>query len=512
MNLPGRANSREGTVNEPRARAAARPGAAEPVQEAGALAVLRNRPFLLLWLAQLSTQVGGNMVIYGLTILITNETHSSTAVSALLLSFLVPAIVFSAIAGVFVDRVDKRHMLLVTNLLRGLAFLAIFFVGNNLGLLYLLMIFVATVTTFFGPAEASMIPFLVPRRQLLAANGLFTLTMNAAFALGFALVGPALVLLASPQALIVIVAILYFGAAAFCWTLPSSPPVSGDTATAGTAVSDAERAVETMFSQLTEGLTYIRDHRSVGWSLSYLGITGALIGILAVLGSGFAQVTLGLRPEEFVVVVLPLGLGVVIGIVALNAYGHRLPRRRTIEGGMIALGILLAILSFAGAISRFLENNVAAQIAEASRVVSVLSLVTVIAFVIGFSFSIVSISSQTQLQEELPEDVRGRVFGVLNMLVSIASLAPIIVVGPVADLVGREGVILVVGIFVSLWGIASAVSRGSMLPEEVEARVGTPPTGAPVDPMTVAIVPTDMAGGINLIAPEPGRDGSPVRR
>ena len=511
MNIPGRATRPElapADVDSGAAPAVA----AEPAQESGALAVLSNRPFLLLWLAQLSTQVGGNMVIYGLTILITNQTHSSTAVSALLLSFLVPAIDFSAIAGVFVDRVDKRHMLLVTNLLRGLAFLAIFFVGNNLALLYLLMIFVATVTTFFGPAEASMIPFLVPRRQLLAANGLFTLTMNAAFALGFALVGPALVLLASPQALIVIVAILYFMAAVFCWTLPSSPPVNGDTATAGTAVSDAERAVETMFSQLTEGLAYIRDHRPVGWSLSYLGITGALIGILAVLGSGFAQTTLGLRPEEFVVVVLPLGLGVVIGIVALNAYGHRLPRRRTIEGGMIALGILLVILSFAGSISHFLENNVAAQFAEASRVVSVLSLVTVIAFVIGFSYSIVSISSQTQLQEELPEDVRGRVFGVLNMLVSIASLAPIIIVGPVADLVGREGVILVVGIFVGLWGVASVVSRGSMLPEEVEARVGTPPTGAPVDPMTVAIAPTEMAGGINLIAPEPGRDGTKARR
>ena len=511
MNIPGRATRPELAPANVDAGVAPAVGV-EPEQESGALAVLSNRPFLLLWLAQLSTQVGGNMVIYGLTILITNQTHSSTAVSALLLSFLVPAIVFSAIAGVFVDRVDKRHMLLVTNLLRGLAFLAIFFVGNNLALLYLLMIFVATVTTFFGPAEASMIPFLVPRRQLLAANGLFTLTMNAAFALGFALVGPALVLLASPQALIVIVAILYFMAAVFCWTLPSSPPVNGDTATAGTAVSDAERAVETMFSQLTEGLAYIRDHRPVGWSLSYLGITGALIGILAVLGSGFAQTTLGLRPEEFVVVVLPLGLGVVTGIVALNAYGHRLPRRRTIEGGMIALGILLVILSFAGSISHFLENNVAAQFAEASRVVSVLSLVTVIAFVIGFSYSIVSISSQTQLQEELPEDVRGRVFGVLNMLVSIASLAPIIIVGPVADLVGREGVILVVGIFVGLWGVASVVSRGSMLPEEVEARVGTPPTGAPVDPMTVAIAPTEMAGGINLIAPEPGRDGTKARR
>ena len=59
------------------------------------------------------------------------------------------------------------------------------------------MIFVSTVTTFFGPAEASMIPFLVPKKQLLAANGLFTLTMNVAFALGFALFGPFLVAVAS---------------------------------------------------------------------------------------------------------------------------------------------------------------------------------------------------------------------------------------------------------------------------------------------------------------------------
>jgi len=512
MNIPGRAARQGGDVSERRARAAATPGTVEPVQESSALAVLRNRPFLLLWLAQLSTQVGGNMVIYGLSVLIINEYASSTAVGALLLSFLIPAIVFSAIAGVFVDRVDKRQMLLVTNVLRGLAFLAFVLVQNSLVLLYLLMIFVATVTTFFGPAEASMIPFLVPRRQLLAANGLFTLTMNAAFALGFALVGPFVIAVASPQALIVIVAILYFVAAAVCWTLPSAPPVGDDITSKGQAVADAEMAVHTMFGQLTEGLAYIRDHRSVGWSLSYLGITGALVGILAVLGQGFAKTTLALGTKDYVVVVLPLGLGVVSGIVALNTYGHRLPRRRTIEAGMITLGILLAVLSFAGPISHFLENNVGAQIKEASRVVSVLSLVVVIAFLIGFAFAIVSIASQTQLQEELPEDVRGRVFGVLNMLVSIASLAPIIIVAPIADVVGTESVILAVSIFVGLWGIASVVQRGALLPAEAEARASTPPTGAPVDPMTVAMAPVEMAGGTNLIAPEPGRDGSKVRR
>ena len=487
-------------------KTAARPGTGkkgppkELEVESGGMAVLANRPFLLLWLAQLSTQVGGNMVIYGLTIIITAAYASSSAVSVLLLSFLVPAIVFSAIAGVFVDRVDKRHMLLVTNVLRGFAFLAIFVGGNDLLVLYLLMIFVSTVTTFFGPAEASMIPFLVPKNQLLAANGLFILTTNVAFVLGFTLLGPFVVALASAQILILIVAALYFVAALFCWTLPASPSTSAEGVTAGQTVAEAERAVGTMLSQFVEGITYIREHRSIGWSLSYLGITGALVGVLGVLGPKFAQITLGLGPKDFALIVLPLGLGISMGILVLNSYGRYLPRRRTIEVGVIGMGVLLVLLSLVGPISRFLRASAASTgLAEASRVVSLLSLVMGIAFLVGAAYALVAISAQTQLQEELPEDVRGRVFGVLNMLVSISSLAPIVVVGPVADIVGREPVILVVGVIVSLWGVASVVSRGAR-PGET-ARAPSTPGGAPVDPVTAAVAPHDfgttaMAGSI----------------
>jgi MFS family permease len=165
------------------------------------------------------------------------------------------------------------------------------------------------------------------------------------------------------------------------------------------------------------------------------------------------------------------------------------------------MGFLLALLACASPISTFLEARAAsAGVEEASRVVSLLSLVMGIAFLVGAAYVVVAISAQTQLQEELPEDVRGRVFGVLNMLVSIASLAPIIIVAPVADLVGREPVILVVGVIVTLWGIGSAVSRVSS-PIEEGARVPSGPTGA-VDPMTVATSPTDL-GVPAVVAEEP---------
>jgi MFS family permease len=465
------------------------------VPDDSGISVLQNRPFLLLWLAQLSTQVGGNMVIYGLTIIITASYVSRSAVSALLLSFLVPAILFSAVAGVFVDRVDKRVMLLVTNVLRGFAFLGIWLVGNNLLMLYLLMVIVSTLTTFFGPAEASMIPILVPRGQLLAANGLFTLTMNVAFALGFALIGPFLVAIAGAHVLILLVAALYFVAAAFCWTLPATPP-PGSAMTAGDTVADAERAVQTMVSDFVEGITYIREHHNVGWSLSYLFITGALVGVLGVLGPGFAQSALELQAQDFGLIVLPLGLGIVTGILVLNSYGRYLPRRRTIETGIVFIGVLMMMLSFASPVAHFLEDRATSTgLSEASNLLSVMSMVMGIAFFVGASYVVVAISAQTQLQEELPEDVRGRVFGVLNMLVSVASLAPIVVVGPIADVVGIPPVILVVGIIVCGWGLASFLSQRHLGPEQATARAPMTPSGAPVDPLTVAVMPNEMAGG-----------------
>jgi MFS-type transporter involved in bile tolerance (Atg22 family) len=335
----------------------------------------------------------------------------------------------------------------------------------------------------------------VPRNQLLSANGLFTLTMNVAFAAGFALLGPFVVAIAGAEAVIVIVAALYFVAAGFCWVLPATPP-GGTAPTPGDTVADAERAVETMVSEFVEGLKYIRDHHNVGWSLSYLFITGALVGVLGVLGPGFAKDALHLQAQDFGIIVLPMGLGIVTGILILNSYGRYLPRRRTIEVGIVLIGLLMMLLSFASPVAHFLEDKATDNGLEtASNLLSALSMVMGIAFLVGAAYVMVAISAQTQLQEELPEDVRGRVFGVLNMLVSVASLAPIVVVGPIADVVTIPPVIRVVGIIVCLWGAASFLSQRRLTLAEALARAPMTPSGAPVDPMTMAVSSKEMPGG-----------------
>jgi MFS family permease len=431
-----------------------------PPTPEGPLAVFRNPSFLRLWLSQAATQIGGNMVLFGLTVIV-SATQPNTAVSLLILSFLVPAVLFSALAGVFVDRVDRRLVLIATNVLRGLAIVGLFAVGDNFLLILLLNIFVSTVTVFFAPAEAAMIPEVVPRHQLLAANGVFTLTLNAAFALGFALLGPLVINIAGPQAVILIVAALYFLAAAFCWTLPASPPPARLATDEGLhPVGETKEAVESIFSQLREGFSFIRGNKSIGWSLLYLGISASLVGVLGVLGPDFAVTALGLEPKDFAVIVLPLGGGIVMGILLLNAYGKFLPRRRVIEGGLITLGLMLALLSVAGPISRILQRaDDASSLLDLSAVTSLLAVVVFIAFVAGVAYGSVAIPSQTQLQEDLPEDVRGRVFGVLNMLVSVSSFLPIIIVGPISDLVGTGTVMLVVGLGVLAVGVASVFLR-----------------------------------------------------
>ena len=104
-------------------------------------------------------------------------------------------------------------------------------------------------------------------------------------------------------------------------------------------------------------------------------------------------------------VVLPLGFGIVTGILLLNAYGQYLPRRRVIEGGLIALGALLAALSVAGPISRLIQRADGPGGFDLSAMTSLLAIVVVIAFFAGIAYGLVAIPSQTQLQEDLPADV-----------------------------------------------------------------------------------------------------------
>jgi MFS transporter, DHA3 family, macrolide efflux protein len=239
-------------------------------------------------------------------------------------------------------------------------------------------------------------------------------------------------------------------------------------------MAQVREALGTTYVQLREGIAYIRANPPVRWSLAYLGISASLIGVLGALGPDFATNNLGLAPKDFVVVVLPLGAGVVTGVLFVGSYGRLFPRRRLIESGLISLGVLLLGLALAGPIASAITRLQAQTNIAPNLNVSLLAIVVVIAFLAGVAYAVIAIPSQTQLQEDIHEEVRGRVFGVLNMLLSVASFVPIIIVGPITDVVGSTVVILACGLLIGLSGVASVVMRR------------TPPAPPDSPPATVA--------------------------
>jgi hypothetical protein len=144
---------------------------------------------------------------------------------------------------------------------------------------------------------------------------------------------------------------------------------------------------------------------------------------------------------------------VVTGILALNSWGKAVSRRRLIEGGLLGVGAGLALLALAEPISAAISDGASSlgglPIGPGA---SALATVIFVAYFAGAAYGLVAIPAQTALQEELPVEVRGRVFGVLNMLVSLGSFVPIIAVGPIADTFGATNTLLGVG--VSIAGVA----------------------------------------------------------
>jgi MFS family permease len=404
-----------------------------------AVPILRDPAFGRLWFIQASTQVGGNMALYALTILVFATTRSNAAVSALVMSFLVPTIVLSAVAGVLVDRLDIRWALIGPNTIRTVLTLGLALAGTNVAVLLLLNLGISLTTVVLTPAEASMIPRIVPKPQLETAMGVFNLTLQASFATGFAFLGPLLVTVAGPSFVLGVVTVFYAAATLATFGLPSAPPVAVEPGIAGRAIHEPAR-------QLREGLAAIGGNREVSRPLLHLAGSASLVGVIGVLGPDLAS-SLGLDPNHLIVIVLPLGLGVVGGVFGLRRFGARVPRRRAGEAGLTTFGLLALSIAAVGPAGR-------------AAGAPVIPLVAILAFCAGAAYATTSVSAQTALFENMPASVRGRVFGVLASIVSAASLLPILIAGPLADAISGPVVIAMAAIGVIVVATWSATVFG----------------------------------------------------
>src|SRR5436190_2860863 len=153
------------------------------------LNLLRQRNFGLLWFGGLISYTGTWITIVALPIYIYTLTGSYLATGAMWMSFMLPSVVFGSVAGVYVDRWDRRLTMVVSNLLTVPLMLVLLVVKSpdQVWIVYVATLLKSTVGTFMSPAEDALLPKLVGEEHLTTANALNTLNNNLA-----RLVGPAI--------------------------------------------------------------------------------------------------------------------------------------------------------------------------------------------------------------------------------------------------------------------------------------------------------------------------------
>src|SRR6266849_700878 len=422
----------------------------------GERSIWRNREFLLLWLAQAISQTAQNAIWYGIVVLVQRQGHSSTLLSLAVLTLIIPSVIFGVLAGVYVDRWDKRTVLIATNLIRGgIAFsYGVFGVLPEvpLTLLFVINFLFSTVGQFFAPAETAMIPTVVARPKLLQANSLFHLTFTASQLGGLVVLGPLLAKVLGVEGLFVSMAAAIVICGALVWPLPSSRGEQDP------SVPASEReAIQGVWQDVQDIWHFVMRDRVVALAMVQWTI-GAILGlVVATLVPSFAERLLNVSAENAVFVMAPAGIGMVAGTALLNRWGDRFEKHFLVNVGLFTVAACLALTGGLAFLAAWLTAGKVEliEMPMLGQVSAVVPPIMAQALIAGFGFVSIMVPAQTFLQERAPVELRGRVFAVQLMLSNFASIVPLLLLGGLADVIGVDKTLLLIGILIAAAGVIS---------------------------------------------------------
>ncbi len=396
-----------------------------------AASLLRNRPFLRLAIAQFSAV----MAIYGLSFagvaLVEERTHSTAQTGLVIVSSILPAFLGSLVAGAAVDRWGRVRALVASHLVR--VFMALAFWAGTILLpegLALTTVYVsngigAGLAQFALSAELALLPGLVGEGSLIPANGLFQLGMLAGEGLGIVVVVPLTIKLAGAPWMGLISAVLCLLAVILVAGLPDSRPASDRSR------EDRPR-LSGLGADLQAGWRTISRDRLLGLVTIQATLAAALLLVLLSLVPGMAARHLGLSAEDTPFLMLPGGLGFILGAALIGRWQRRLSRPRWIAIGLIIMGLSVSLL--------------AVLLGSGSMASPVLGLVLVSILAVGVSLALAIIPARAVLQERPPAAVRGRVIAAQLALANAAAVLPLLVGGALADSFGIRPVMALLGL------------------------------------------------------------------
>lgn len=406
------------------------------------LQVLAVKPFLLMMLSEFFSQLAFNMQHFVLIFVIYGFTHSNTAVSGMILSFMIPAVLFSVISGVYVDRWNKKKVLLVTHLIRAALLLPFLIPNLHLGLIYTFTFLIAVVTQFFVPAESSIIPQLVPKKLIVPANAVFSFGIFGIMLIGYVLSGPALFLLGRTYTILLLISLFLISALVV----------------AGIKLVDKKKRVVTQETfapqpnysfakEAKEIFVFIKKAKKVMHALLMITIAQAVIFTFAVLAPGYVTTILEAPLESLsLILIAPAGVGLGIGAIMLGSMGKRIRHKWISSIGFLIVGVVFILMPFASRVVSYEFVHTLNSFLPTIVHINILHIIIFMAFIIGFGISLVFIPSNSTIQIETSEEMRGRMYGLLNSLIGAVSFLPVILAGGLADLFGVGAVITGVGV------------------------------------------------------------------
>ena len=409
--------------------------------------LFRNRPFLALWSATGIQLIINSALQFVLLIWVLEQTGSPFAATLLVICLAAPPVLMGAGAGVLLDRMDKRRVLIIAVVIRS-GLTATLLVADNVsvGAVYAVAFGTATAGQFAIPAGAAALPRFVAREQLLSANSAFQFTAMSMQLIGLVMLAPIMLKVLGFDVSYIVSAVALFASAFLLAMLPPLRPLHKVAHRVADDVGQIRAALATTMHDIRSAANMVWQDRLTAVALIQLISGVMLLFMFAVLVPQFVHDVLGRAEEDAVFVFWPTGAGALLALILVPRYGHRIGI--TIMAS-IGLAVITVIVTLFGVLD-FLRSGDTSQ--------DWLLLATLIlAFPLGVAYAMVNAPAQTLLQERSPPEMRGRLFSAQIMVANAVSMLALLLVGGISDAAGvRQGLfVLGGGLFLvtlgSLW-------------------------------------------------------------
>ena len=394
---------------------------------------LRNRNIALLFSGQIVSIVGDMVLFIALPFWVYQLTGSAMATGFMFAALTLPQLLFSPIAGVVVDRVDRKRLMILSDLLRAALMVCYFFVNSaeQVWIIYLLAFAESAVSQFFRPAVMAVVPNLVNGEdELKRANAL----LGASWAVG-QLIGPALggvlVTTAGPHGAALFDAGSYLVSALFVLFLRVPPR-----AQVAEKLNDAAHAVQQITRELIQGIRVVLDRpllRVIFASLAVLMLANGIINVLLIV---IVNEIWHVGATEFGWFVSVQGIGGLAGTAIIGAIATRVSAKRLVIVGGVIAGLILMVM----------VNQPSIYVAMGLMLIASIGIV-------GFDVGLT-----TLIQIGSDDSNRGRVAGLMHTAMAAAQLIAIGATSLLADRVGAVIMLNIAAILFSLGGLVAILA------------------------------------------------------